>query len=284
MAIQVTVTNMGANTLVVTPGVPKGGSVKFGTRTDTLTPDDAEAMVRECPAVVTSAPIVDAWGQVVYGNHNWSSGMTGSTADFLKMRNWSQLELGRIFNQRELLSGEKVCLIGKTIVRELFGSRYPIGEEIRVRNVPFTVIGVLSEKGANFLGADQDDILVAPWTTVKFRLSGRSGGAVATGKDSQHAPPGLSLAELLPGSAHGLRSENIERIMVQAKSPDAIPRACDEITPSCATGTTSARTRPISASMTTPRSPTSSSASSACSRPWACPWRPSPWWWAGWAS
>ncbi len=229
-AIQVTVTNMGANTLTVTPGAPKGGSVRYGTRTDTLTHEDAEAIARECPSVVDTAPAVNAWGQVVYGNRNWSTGMTGSTVKFLKMRNWSNLEYGRIFNDRELLSGEKVCLIGQTLVRELFGSRYPIGEEIRVKNVPFTVIGVLSEKGGNFLGTDQDDILFAPWTTVKYRLSGANrSGVPAADRDSEHSPPGQSLAELLPGSLQAVRSESIEQIMVQAKSPDAIPRAKDEI-------------------------------------------------------
>ncbi len=230
VAIQVTVSNMGANTLVVSPGAPKGGSVRYDTRSDTLTPEDAQALTRECPTVVAAAPIVNAWGQVVYGNRYWTTGMTGSTADFLKMRNWSELELGRIFTEREVLSGEKVCLIGQTLVRELFGSRYPIGEEIRVKNVPFKVIGVLSEKGANLLGTDQDDILFAPWTTTKYRLSGIAravGFAVA--KDSEHAPPGLSLAERLPGSLHGLRSESIEQIMVQGKSPDAIPQTCEEI-------------------------------------------------------
>ena len=229
VAIQVTVINMGANTLVITPGLPKGGSYGYGARTDTLTPEDAQAMVRESSAIVAAAPIVNAWGQVVYGNHNWNTGMTGSTADFLKMRNWDHLELGRIFNRYELLSGDKVCLIGKTLVRELFGSRYPIGEEIRVKNVPFKVIGVLSEKGANLLGSDQDDILFAPWTTVKYRLSGRAANPVVV-RDSDHAPPGLSLAERLPGSQHGVRSESIEQIMVQAKSPETIPRICDEIT------------------------------------------------------
>ncbi len=230
VAIQVTVINMGANTLIVTPGVPKGGSVRYGTRTDTLTPEDCEAIARECPSVAATAPIVNAWGQVVYGNRYWSPGMTGSTADFLKMRNWNQLELGRIFNERELLAGEKVCLIGKTLVRELFGNRNPIGEEIRVKNVPFMVIGVLSEKGANLLGSDQDDILFAPWTTVKYRLNGRISSTMGTAKDSDHAPPGLSLVERLPGSQHVMRIESIEQIMVQTKSPDAIPSTCREIT------------------------------------------------------
>jgi macrolide transport system ATP-binding/permease protein len=229
-AIQLTVTKMGANTLVVTPGVPKGGKASFATRTDSLTPEDGQAIARECPSVVAAAPIVSAWGQIVYGNRNWNPGyLTGSTVDFLKMRNWSQVELGRVFTERELQSGEKVCLIGKTIEREVFGKRYPIGQEIRVKNVPFTVIGVLSEKGANLLGTDQDDILFAPWTTVKYRLNGRSGGTAIGGKDSEHAPPGLSLAERMPGTQHGVRNESIEQVMVQAKSPDAIPKACLEI-------------------------------------------------------
>jgi macrolide transport system ATP-binding/permease protein len=231
VAMQVTVTNLGANTLVVSPGVPKGGSVRYGARADTLTPDDAEAMTRECAAVLAAAPIANAWEQVVYGNRYWSpTYMTGSTADFLKMRHWTKLDLGRVFNPRELASSEKVCLIGKTLVRELFGSRYPIGEEIRVKNVPFKVVGVLSEKGADLLGTDQDDIFFAPWTTVKYRLNGGSGGNLGAAKDSGHAPPGLSQAQRLPGNQHAMRTESIEQIMVQAKSPDAIPKACDEIT------------------------------------------------------
>jgi len=232
VAIQATVTNMGANTLTVTAGAPKGGSVRFRTRTDTLTPDDADLMARECPSVVATAPIVNAWGPVVYGNRNWSTGLTGSTTDLLAIRNWTDLQYGRTFSRRELLGGEKVCLIGQTLVRELFGNRYPVGQEIRVKNVPFTVIGVLSPKGATFLGSDQDDILIAPWTTIKYRLSGANlVSSPAANTPSDHGPPGRSLADLLPGSLlHAVRSESIEQIMVQAKSPGAIPRAYDEIT------------------------------------------------------
>ncbi len=130
--------------------------------------------------MVCTAPIVTARGQIVYGNRSWSPiYLTGSTAAFLKIRNWAQLDLGRPFTDREVLSGSKVCVLGQTVVRELFGDRNPIGEEIRVKNVPFTVIGVLSEKGANLLGTDQDDILFAPWTTVQYRLSGVSGGGAS---------------------------------------------------------------------------------------------------------
>jgi macrolide transport system ATP-binding/permease protein len=230
VAIQVTVTNMGANTLVVTPGATQRGAASIGDKIDTLTPEDVEAIRRECPAVVCTAPIVSARGQVVYGNRSWTPiYLTGSTIDFLAIRNWTELDQGRVFNEREVLSGSKVCLIGKTLVRELFGTRCPIGEEVRVRNVPFKVVGVLSEKGANLLGTDQDDILLAPWTTVKYRLSGASAGSPSV-KESGHVPPGPSLADRLPGAKHWLRTETVQQIMVKAASPEEIPLASEQLT------------------------------------------------------
>ena len=172
-AIEVTVTKMGANTVAVLPGAPQRGSGRIGEKSEIVTPDDADAIQRECSEVLCTAPVVDAWGQVVYGNRSWIPGsLIGTTLDFLRARNWEDLERGRTFTEREILSGTKVCLLGKTLVRELFGSKNPLGEEVRVRTVPFKVIGVLSEKGANLLGTDQDDILLGPWTTIKYRVNG----------------------------------------------------------------------------------------------------------------
>ena len=230
VAIQVTVTNMGANTLIVTPGAPQRGTGQIGDRTDTITPEDAEAIAHECPSVLCTAPIVDATGQVIYGNRSWVPiYMTGSTQAYLTARNWTDVSQGRVFTEREILSGGKVCLIGKTLVRELFGARNPIGEEIRVKNVPFQVIGVLSEKGADLLGTDQDDILLTPWTTMKYRIHGGDDSGPAL-KEASHALPGLSLAQRLPGTQRRMRTESIDEIMVKAMSPEAIPKATDEIT------------------------------------------------------
>ncbi len=181
VAIQRTVTNMGANTLEIVPGLPERGAVHVGDKVETITPEDAEALKRECPTVVCAAPIVGLQGeQVIYGNHSWVPNyILGTTAAFLETRHWTDLDLGRAFSDRDILSDNKVCLIGKTLVRELFGTRYPIGEEIRIKNVPLKIIGVLSRKGADLLGEDQDDILLAPWTTVKYRISGADAGAPA---------------------------------------------------------------------------------------------------------
>jgi macrolide transport system ATP-binding/permease protein len=228
-AIQITVTNMGANTLVVSPGV-RSGAMDYGGRGNLLTPEDAEAILRECPAVVSTAPIVSTRGQIVYGNRNWNPiFITGSTTDFLSIRNWNRLDLGRAFTEREVLSGSQVCLIGQTIVRELFGDRNPLGEEIRVRNVPLTVIGVLSEKGADLLGTDQDDILFAPWTTVHYRLSGSASSVPARWRNLAQSLPGPTLAERLPGTRQATRDESIQRIMVKASAPEAIPLATRQI-------------------------------------------------------
>ncbi|MCC6353747.1 MAG: ABC transporter permease [Verrucomicrobiae bacterium] len=226
-AIQVTVINMGANTLVIAPAVSRRGT---GERTDTLTPEDAQAIPRECPAVLLAAPIVAGRGQVVYGNRSWTPiYMTGSTETFLRIRNWTQLDLGRVFSDREVLGGAKVCLLGRTLVRELFGEKNPIGEEIRVNNVPFKVIGVLGEKGANLLGIDQDDILLAPWTTVKYRISGESTSR-PTPRASVHSLPGRPLEDRLPGSRGWSRTETIHQILVQVTSPAAIAAATQQIT------------------------------------------------------
>ena len=138
----------------------------------TLTPEDCEAILRDCPAVRTAAPVVRARTQVVYGNRNWvPSSIYGTTPAFLDVRDWAVAE-GEAFTERDVLNGNRVCLLGQTLVRELFEGDSPIGKEIRVKNVSFRVVGVLASKGANMMGMDQDDILLAPWTTIKYRVTG----------------------------------------------------------------------------------------------------------------
>jgi macrolide transport system ATP-binding/permease protein len=229
VAIQATVTKMGANVVAVLPGAPQRGSGRIGEKSAAVTPADADAIQRECADVVCTVPIFETTGQVVYGNRSWiPTYLTGTTPAFLQARNWTELDLGRAFTEREVLGASKVCVIGKTLVRELFKSRYPIGQEVRVKNVPFKVIGVLSEKGADLLGTDQDDIFLAPWTTVKYRISGEN-TQDRVKKDTGRSLPGLSLAERLPGSRQNWRNESVDEILVKVTSPQAIPKVTEEI-------------------------------------------------------
>jgi ABC-type antimicrobial peptide transport system permease subunit len=159
-AVSESIKSIDAPNLLVLPNTasPGGGG----------TPADAEAIAEECqPAVVGAAPVVRARTQVAYRDRTWVPlYIYGTTPDFLDVRGW-HLDSGRSFTDQEAVGGGSVCLLGQTLVRELFSGESPLGRVIRVRNEPLTVIGTLEEKGANLIGMDQDDIVLAPWRKVK---------------------------------------------------------------------------------------------------------------------
>lgn len=149
-AIQKTIASMGANTLLVLPGQAASGGVSFGAGTSmTLTPQDCDAILRECPVVRAAAPVVRTRGQVVCGNMNWvPMSIYGTTPAFLSVRDWTTLAAGEPFTDRDVLSGNKVCLLGQTLVRNLFPpGESPVGQDVRVLNVTLRVVGVLASKG-----------------------------------------------------------------------------------------------------------------------------------------
>ena len=136
----------------------------------TLTEADAQAIAEECPAVLAVSPLIVASGQVIGGNINWQPNqMLGVSPDYPRVCNWSMAD-GEFFTDRDIAGATKVCVIGQTLVLNLFPDTKPIGQQVRVKNIPFSVIGVLKRKGANLGGQDQDNILLMPYTTVRKRL------------------------------------------------------------------------------------------------------------------
>ena len=162
---------LGTNVILVFPGSQHRGGVRQGLSM-TLTAEDSDAINAECPSVLAASPLVGAGGQAIFGNSNWSpKEMHGVDPNYLTVRNW-QLKHGGFFTDRDVNSASKVCVLGHTVVKRLFQTANPLGETIRIRNIPFVVIGVLAEKGANMVGDDQDDIVLLPYTTVRKRLYG----------------------------------------------------------------------------------------------------------------
>ena len=193
------IASMGSNLIIVLSGSSTSGGLRFGSGTvPTLTVDDAKAILNEIPSVKYVAPILGGGAQVVFGNQNWSTIINGTTPEELEIRERS-LAAGRSFTQQDVDGATKVCLLGKTIVDNLFGGIDPIGQIIRIKMVPFTVVGVLAPKGQSTQGQDQDDTIIVPLTTAQKKLFGMQ----------------------FPGM--------VRLIMVQATAPEAMKDVEDQI-------------------------------------------------------
>ena len=241
-AVEKTIAKMGPNNLLVLPGaVPD--RVDFGKANAlTLTPQDAEAISRECPAVHSVAPVVRARTQANFGDRGWvPTYVYGTTPSFLDVRDWTDLEEGVPFNDLDVRNQACVCLIGQTIKHELFGGESPIGRDIRMQNVSYKVIGVLSSRGVNMMGMDQDDIILAPWTSIRSRVAGApvvapvdlnaTIAATTTINTLNQAYPGDKEDPLRAADIpQRTRFANVDQILVRAASTEEIPVANREIT------------------------------------------------------
>jgi len=198
--IQEQIASMGSNLLIVLSGSATSGGFRWGSGSvPTLTVEDAKAIASELSAVKYSAPVLQGVTQIVFGNQNWSTITFASTPEALLIRDWPVIR-GRSLTQADVDGATKVCLLGHTVVDNLFGEMDPIGQVVRVKKFPFTLVGVLSEKGQTTWGQDQDDVVYVPLTTGQRLLFGQQ----------------------FPGM--------VRSISVQATGPDTIKLAEEEIT------------------------------------------------------
>jgi putative ABC transport system permease protein len=187
--------SLGANLIVVLSGSTTTGGVRGGQGTRlTITEEDSAAIARELPAVQVSAPSMRGSAQVVFGNLNWATNVHGVTPDYFEAREWV-LVSGRFFTLEDLAGASKVALLGQTVAQNIFGDADPVGQVVRIKKVPFTVVGLLDRKGQNSWGQDQDDVVLMPLSTAKKKVLGVSqANARSVGAISVKILPGEDLA------------------------------------------------------------------------------------------
>ena len=192
--------SFGENLIIVMPAPPNSSGARGAAGSgQSLTLSDSDALMNETFSILRTAPEVSTSAQIIYGNNNWSTSITGSTPEILPIRMMS-IESGVCFSDSDVRSGAKVCVIGATVAKELFGYSDPIDATIRIGSVPFRVVGLLKSKGANTFGADQDDVIFVPVTTAQRRLV-----------------------------RMGNRVDTVRRINVQARSRELLETATNEV-------------------------------------------------------
>jgi macrolide transport system ATP-binding/permease protein len=243
------ISSMGSNVIMIFAGAASTSGVNRGTGSAlTLTPQDADEIARQCPAVQCVAPAVRARAQLVYGGRNCvPEQITGTTPAFMVIRNWGELAEGEMFTDRDIRNANKVCVIGNTIVTTLFPDTSPLGKEIRINNVSFRVVGVMARKGANMMGMDQDNIVIAPWTTIKYRVSGTTlTNTNQSASSSSSTSDAVNTLNNLYPAAHALypskssaqladypqpvRFTNVDQILAKAVADDQVKVAMAQIT------------------------------------------------------
>jgi putative ABC transport system permease protein len=170
-SIQQTINSLGSNFIMIFPGASTQGGARFMTGNSTLTVEDADAIKADAPAVAYVSPVVRTAGQVVAGELNWGTQIFGVGPDWPFIRAWNTSD-GSFFSDNDVKAATKVAVLGATVAESLFPQGGAVGQILRIKNVPFRVVGVLERKGGNMMGSDQDDQVVAPYSTVMKRLQG----------------------------------------------------------------------------------------------------------------
>ncbi|HEX2968499.1 MAG TPA: ABC transporter permease, partial [Bacteroidales bacterium] len=227
--------SMGSNMVMIMPNFQRRGGVSMGASSSmALKYSDVVALRNEASSLAAVSPEVRANGQVIYGNENTQTTIYGVSEEYLTIRKL-EIKSGRIFNANEVRGMSKVCLLGQTVVENLFGSGAdPVGMSIRIKNLPFQVIGVLADKGESGMGQDQDDLILAPYTTVQRRLAAIDyiNGIYASAVSEDKSAAAITEVEEILRRTHKLMNseENDFRVMSQSELIETVSSITDIMT------------------------------------------------------
>ena len=229
------ISSMGTNMVMVMPNFQRRGGVSLGASSSmALKYSDVTALQNEATDVSMVSPEVRASGQVIYSNQNTQTTIYGVSEEYLSIRKLEILS-GRVFNANEIKSMAKVCILGQTVVENLFGAAAdPVGMSIRIKNLPFLIIGVLKDKGESGMGQDQDDLILAPYTTVQRRLAAIDyiNGIYASATSEEKSPKAIAEVEEILRRTHKLKetADNDFRVMSQSELLATITSITDIMT------------------------------------------------------
>jgi putative ABC transport system permease protein len=224
-SVEAQISSLGMNVLLIFPSSVTRGGVAGGATTGTsITEDDIIAIRDQCPEVAHVSPMIRTNAQILYGDQNWSTSLQGGTSDYFEIRDW-QVDKGEYFTDQDVRSASKVCLLGQTVIQNLFDTQNPVNQTVRIRNIPFRVVGTLKGKGQNMMGQDQDDIILLPYTTLYKRLMGtiRNWSVVASATTKDNIPEAQNEITQLLRTRHKLTpaDDNDFTIRTQTEIADA---------------------------------------------------------------
>ena len=214
--IQNSISSLGSNLLMVMPGAPRTPGVRPSAGSmKSLKVADYEAIAK-LDGVKAASPMTNGAYVVIYQNKNWTTSVSGVNANYLDVNNWS-MKSGRFLSEKNVQNRERVAVVGKTVVKNLFGDEDPVGKEIRVKNIPFRIIGVLNSKGSGAMGNDQDDMVIIPYTTAMERVDGIDYLRMiyVVGKDENGIDRLQSDIENLLRVRHGIKDTNLDDFNIQ---------------------------------------------------------------------
>lgn len=214
--IQNSISSLGSNLLMVMPGAPRTPGVRPSAGSmRSLKVSDYEA-ISKLDGVKAASPMTNGSYVVIYQNKNWTTSVSGVSYNYLDVNNWS-MKSGRFLSEKNVQNRERVAVVGKTVVKNLFGDEDPVGAEIRVKNIPFRIIGVLNSKGSGAMGNDQDDMVIIPYTTAMERVEGIDYLRMiyVVGKDENGIDRLQSDIENLLRVRHGIKDTNLDDFNIQ---------------------------------------------------------------------